>query len=256
MQIVIVEDEMLAAERLADLIGQYAGHFQILAILDSVEGAIAWFRKNKTPDLAFFDIQLADGLSFEIFEKIIIPCPVIFTTAYDDYALRAFKVNSIDYLLKPIDLDELSKAIQQYEQLKTSFSQSTPLIQPETVKAAIEMLQRKHKSRFMVKAGQRLHSVPVEEVLYFYHEHKLVWLKKTDLKKHSIDYTLDQLEHLLNPEYFFRLNRKFIVSFLAINEVLTYTNSRLRVLLKDFPKEEKILISREKVAAFKNWMDQ
>jgi DNA-binding LytR/AlgR family response regulator len=253
MKVVIIEDEGLAVERLITLIRQYDPNIEIVAQLDSIESSVDWFPHHPAPDLCFFDIQLADGLSFKIFEKVSVKSPVIFTTAYNEYALQAFKVNSIDYLLKPIDYEELASAFEQFHQYTNQHS--TPDL--EIIQEAARMItrQKKYKSRFMVKAGHQLLGVPVEEVAYFFSEHKTTWLKTTDGLKHAIDYKLEEVEHLVDPARFFRLNRKYITAFGAIEKITSYTNSRLKVQLWE-AKGEKILVSREKVGDFKEWLDQ
>jgi DNA-binding LytR/AlgR family response regulator len=256
MKILIIEDEMLAAERLADLIKKYNSDNEILEIIDSVRESINWFQNNSSPDLCFMDIQLADGLSFDIFEQISINCPIIFTTAYDEYALRAFRVNSIDYLLKPIDYEGVANAFEQYQNLVKNIPTKTQVPDLDIIQKAMQMMSKSYKTRFIVKAGNHLSSIPVDEILYFYSEHRTTWVKTKNLKKHAIDYTLEQLEDLLDPNQFFRLNRKFYAAFPGINDVVTYSNSRLKVQLLDTSKEELILISREKVKDFKEWLDQ
>lgn len=255
MKIVIIEDEALAAERLSDLIKQYNNSIEIITCLDSVQEAVEFFRTSPPPDLAFFDIQLADGRSFEIFEQTNVPCPVIFTTAYDEYALRAFKVNSIDYLLKPIDYQDLRKAFSKLDSLKSSFSKENHAITLETMQQVIQSLQKSsYKNRFVVKSGAHLHSVSVENILYFYHEDKIVWLKRNDYKKFAVDFTLEQLETMLDPTLFFRLNRQIITSFNAIKEVTTYSNSRLKIKLLD--NDSLAIVSRERVSDFKVWLGE
>lgn len=255
MKVLIVEDENLAAERLKDLILQYDNSIEILECLDSVEESVDWLLNNDMPDLFFFDIQLADGLSFEIFEDVEVKAPVIFTTAFDEYALRAFKVNSIDYILKPIDYQELAKAIDKYKaqyEVAKSLIPNWDILQ-ETLKAIKS--NDDYKTRFAVKKGVHLASIPVEEIAYFFSEHKISWLKTTDGKKYAVDYTLDQLAEILNPKDFFKLNRQYITSINAIKDVVVYSNSRLKVQLSDTSKDELILISREKVGDFKKWLD-
>ncbi|MDX1940668.1 MAG: LytTR family DNA-binding domain-containing protein [Saprospiraceae bacterium] len=255
MKIAIVEDENLAAERLSDLIKQYDPSYEILVFLDSVQEAVAWFSASAPPDLAFFDIQLADGHSFDIFQQCNVNCPVIFTTAYDEYALHAFKVNSIDYLLKPIDLESIKKAFIKLEQLKSSFIKDAPAITLETMQKVVQSLQKpNYKTRFVVKSGAQIHSVQVEDILYFFHEDKIVWLKRNDLKKFAVDFTLEQLETILDPARFFRLNRQFIVAFDAIKEITTYSNSRLKIKLLD--NNEPVIVSRERVGDFKTWLGE
>ncbi len=252
MTILIIEDEVLAAEGLAKLIRQYDPAIEILACVDSVREAVEWFQNNPAPDLAFLDIQLADGLSFDIFEKTKVHCPVIFTTAYDEYALKAFKVHSVDYLLKPIDLEELSTAFSQYFKMKKN--PSTPDL--NLIRQAMQMMANKYKNRFIVKVGHHISAVATLEILYFFTEHRTTWLRTKSLKKHAIDYTLEQLSDLLDPARFFRLNRKYIVSIDAIETATNYSNSRLKVQLTDSQKNEKILISRERVREFKEWLDK
>lgn len=255
MKIVIIEDEALAAERLSNLIKQYNNSIEIITCLDSVQEAVAFFRTAPPPDLAFFDIQLADGRSFEIFEQIQVPCPVIFTTAYDEYALRAFKVNSIDYLLKPIDYEDLRNAFAKLEILKSNLTKQDHHISMETMQQIIQSLQKpSYKNRFVVKSGAHLHSVPVEDILYFYHEDKIVWLKRNGFKKFAVDFTLEQLETMLDPTLFFRLNRQIITSFHAIKEVTTYSNSRLKIKLLD--NDNLAIVSRERVNDFKSWLGE
>lgn len=256
MKVIIVEDEALAAERLQQLIAQYDNSIEIITWLDSVQEAVAWFRTAPPPDLAFFDIQLADGRSFEIFEQCDIKFPVIFTTAYDEYALNAFKVNSIDYLLKPIDLESLTKAFNKFETLKSTFTNHhTPAITLETMQKVMQALHKPtYKTRFVVKSGTQLHSVPAEAILYFYHEDKIVWLKRNDFKKFAVDFTLEQLDTMLDPTQFFRLNRQIITSFPAIKEVTTYSNSRLKIKLLD--NNEPAIVSRDRVNDFKIWLGE
>lgn len=255
MKIIIIEDEVLAAERLSNLIKQYNDSFNIITCLDSVQDAVAFFSTSPPPDLAFFDIQLADGRSFEIFEQTEVPCPVIFTTAYDEYALRAFKVNSIDYLLKPIDYKDLEKAFFKLDALKSSFSNENQVITLEAMQKVIQSLQKpSYKKRFIIKSGGHLHSMPVEDVSYFYHEDKVVWLKRNDYKKFAIDFTLDQLETILDPAHFFRINRQIITSFNAIQEVTIYSNSRLKIKL--LGNDEPVIVSRERVTDFKAWFGE
>ncbi len=255
MKIIIVEDEALAAERLSDLIRQYDQEIEVLALIDSVEDAVEWFGNHEPPQLAFFDIQLADGLSFEIFEQTNIKCPIIFTTAYNEYALRAFKVNSIDYLLKPIDADELSKAFDQFFLLQQKTKSPPVAPSAEMLQEVLQMIQRKYKTRFVVKAGHQLLSIPIEEIAFFYSEHKTVWVKTIQGKKHALDYTLEQLEALVDPQIFFRLNRKYLAAYPSIIQATAYSNSRLKIKLQDNDEEE-IVMSREKVGAFKRWLDE
>jgi two-component system, LytTR family, response regulator len=261
MKIIIVEDEELAAEGLIISLKKLDPQIEILAILDTVQSTTDWFMNHDAPDLAFFDIQLADGLSFEIFERTLVKCPVIFTTAYDEYALRAFKVNSIDYLLKPVSADDLSKAFEKWRLLKNqpSISNSVPNFEDENFLQMVQMMAQRlvkplYKTRFMVKIGEHLQTFTTEDIAYFYGENKTVWLKHRNGRKYVLDYTLEQLEDILDPAQFFRINRKYISTLEAITQVVAYSNSRLKIQLENPPDKEDILISREKVESFKNWL--
>ncbi len=260
MRIIIIEDEDLAAEGLSISLKKVDKSIDIIAILDSVKTAVAWFQNNPAPDLAFFDIQLADGVSFEIFEKTAVKCPVIFTTAYDEYALKAFKVNSIDYLLKPVSVSDLSKAFEKWRLLKGESSNAPPqYFDDSAMRQMMQLMTQRittpqYKTRFMVKIGEQLQAIVVHDIDYFYGENKTVWLRHRNGRKYLIDYTLEQLEDMLDPMRYFRINRKYIASIESITKVTAYTNSRLKILLKEPPDKEDILISREKVENFKNWL--
>ncbi len=249
MRILIIEDEDLAAWGLISKLQQLDPATEVLATLDTVKSAVEWFKTNPAPDLAFFDIQLADGLSFEIFEQVKVPCPIIFTTAYDAYALRAFKVNSVDYLLKPVSPEDLAQAFSKLRQLRGAAT-----LDAGTIQQMMQMLKpRQYKTRFMVKVGDHLTAVAAEEVDYFFGENKIVWLRHQNGRKYPVEYTLEQLEEMLDPVHFFRLNRQYITAIGVIKDVVTYSNSRLKVTLKDPMNTDDVLVSREKVEAFKLW---
>jgi two-component system LytT family response regulator len=251
MRIIIVEDEHLAAERLADLLQQYDPAIAIAATLDSIEETVEWLAASPPPDLGFFDIQLADGLSFSIFEQVRIDFPVVFTTAFDQYALKAFEVNSIDYLLKPIDREALARAFRKYSTLKGEVAQ--PALDIRVLQDTLQMLQgSRTKERFVVKKGPHLISIPTSDILYFFSENKQSWARTPDGRKHAVDYTLEQLEHLLDDR-FFRLNRQYLVSLKGIQKATAYSNSRLRVHLVHAPADEKTIVSRDKVQSFRQW---
>lgn len=266
MKVIIVEDEELAAEGLTISLKRVDKTIEVVAILDSVKTAVAWLQNNAAPDLAFFDIQLADGMSFEIFDKTAVKCPVIFTTAFDEYALRAFKVNSIDYLLKPISVSDLSKAFEKWRLLKGTPVQSpadnigtSPYLDETTMRQMMQLMTQRittpqYKTRFMVKIGDHLQTIPVEEIDFFMGENKIVWLYHKNGRKYIIDYNLEQLEELLEPDRFFRLNRQFITAIQCIKDVISYSNSRLKIVFNNPPNKEDVIMSREKVEAFKRWM--
>ncbi|SNS32289.1 two component transcriptional regulator, LytTR family [Belliella buryatensis] len=249
MNILIIEDEKPAAKRLMQLIKNELPDSSIFGCIDSIQAAIEWFKSNPTPDLIFCDIQLADGLSFSIFEKIDVKSPIIFTTAFDQYAIKAFKLNSIDYILKPIDPIEFKQAIDKFLGQKQK-----PHLDIDKIRDIFQAESKSFKSRFLVKIGEKILSVQASEAAYFYSEERITFLKTNESKKFILDYTLDQLENQLDPKQFFRLNRKYIASFSSISEIHTYSNSRLKIILKNCSQSD-ILVSREKVGAFKDWLD-
>ena len=250
MNIIVIEDEKPAARLLQRKVEKLG--LQVSTLLHSVEESITWFHNNAHPDLIFLDIQLSDGLSFEIFEAIAIRSAVIFTTAYDEYALRAFKLNSIDYLLKPIDEDDLSIAISKF---KNQFQKSllTNLDFDAIKKMLVHPIDRNFKKRFTIKMGQQLKMITIEEVECFYSENKGTYLHTFDNRDYLLDSTLEQLETELDPNDFYRVSRKFIVPLKGIKEIQVYSNSRLKVILPTY-KEDEVIVSREKVTDFKNWL--
>jgi two-component system, LytTR family, response regulator len=252
MQVLVIEDEKLAAERLIDMIVEIEPSVHILKSLDSVKASVRWFSANPQPDLIFMDVQLADGLCFEIFEKTSIESPVIFTTAYNEYALRAFKVNSIDYLLKPIDKTELQLAINKFQKLKSEISGT--FIQPHLLKQVMEMIKNPYKSRFVVRVGEHIKAIGIEDVAYFYTSEKSSFLRTLVGRDFAIDCSLDQLEEELNPDKFFRVSRQFIVALPHIKDIIAYSGSRLKLVVTSSDQME-ILVSREKVTTFKKWLE-
>lgn len=250
MQVIIIEDEKPSARRLQRMLEQV--DIKVEVLLHSVEESISWFQNNPHPDLIFLDIQLSDGLSFEIFENINITSAVIFTTAYDEYALQAFKLNSIDYLLKPIDEDELQRAVEKYK--GRTRQQAVTLDFNDIKKLLVNPIERTYKKRFSVKVGQHIKLVPIDEVECFYSENKGTYLFTTDGRNYLMDNTLEQLEDELEPNVFFRVSRKFFVNINAIKDIIYYTNSRLQVKLQKF-NEQEIIVSRERVKDFKDWLD-
>jgi DNA-binding LytR/AlgR family response regulator len=251
--VLIVEDEPEAARRLEILINQIIPQATILAKVDSVRKSVQWISENPSPDLIFMDIQLADGLSFQIFEQCTVRSPVIFTTAYDAYALRAFKVNSIDYILKPVDKSDLEAALLKLDRLTQPKQSSNELL--ISIGEAVRNLTRQYKTRFVIKVGEHLKSVEVSDISYFFSLEKTTFARIADGRKHIIDFSLEQLEDLLNPNEFFRINRKYIVTAGSIQDMITYTNSRLKLLLKG-SDDGHIIVSRERVQEFKDWLDR
>jgi len=222
----------------------------VIIMLHSVETAINWFNANEHPDIIFLDIQLSDGLSFEIFEEIDVKSAIIFTTAYDEYALKAFKLNSIDYLLKPIDDDELATAIRKYSELQKQQS----AVKINELKTLLQPTVANYKSRFSVKIGQHIKLIPVQSIECFYSENKSTYLFTNEKRSYMVDMPLEQLTDLLNPELFYRVNRTYFVSINYIQDIVSYTNSRLQLKLNSY-SEEPIIVSRERVKEFKKWLD-
>ena len=249
MNCLIIEDEKVAAERLSGLIKNYDQSIEILEIIQSVKNSVKWLNTNQAPDLIFMDIQLADGLSFEIFEQTIVKTPVIFTTAYDEYALKAFKVNSIDYLLKPIDQGELNTAIEKFNENNKSNE-----IPTQVFDNILQSLTKNYKNKFVIKVGEHIKVFKIDDVQCFYSMEKYSFLQNNSGGDYAIDYSLDQLEGLLDPARFFRINRKFIVSSSAISDIISFTNSRLQVKLLSNTSDD-LIVSREKVHGFKNWLE-
>ncbi|MCE7064611.1 LytTR family DNA-binding domain-containing protein [Dyadobacter sp. CY326] len=254
MKVVIIEDEYPAAERLEKLIKKLDPRIEITAVLESVESAKRWFETASTVDLIFSDIQLSDGLSFQIFEAFPAHSPIVFTTSYDEYAIKAFRVKSIDYLLKPIKLPELAEAIKKFDGLKEDFSPKAYARKVESLLDSLEMSKKAFKTRFLVKNGEQLIPVHQDQVAYFYTANELSCLVGTDGRQFLVDYKLEELEALVDPASFFRLNRQFIARVTAIQKIHTYFNGKLKIQLRpDTPQE--IIVSREKAPAFKAWLE-
>ena len=254
MNILLIEDEPQAAQRLEKLVNAIVPHANVLAKIDTVKNSVHWLRSNPSPDLILMDIQLADGISFSIFDQCEVKSPVIFTTAYDEYALKAFKVNSIDYILKPVDEGELRTAIQKFETL-TGSRNSVPDKMLESIGLAVQMLTKKYKERFVVKVGEHLKSVEVTDILFFFSLEKTTFAQTKDGRKHILDFTIEQLDGLINPDRFFRINRKYLVAADSIQDMISYTNSRLKLVLKTSDDSD-VIVARERVQEFKDWLDR
>jgi DNA-binding LytR/AlgR family response regulator len=251
MNVIIIEDEKPSARRLQRMLENLGLKTQVM--LHSVEESINWFQNNAHPDLIFLDIQLSDGLSFEIFEAIEIKSAIIFTTAYDEYALQAFKLNSIDYLLKPIDDDELATAIEKYQN-RTPKQQTVSLDFNDIKKLLVNPIDREYKKRFSVKVGQHLKLINIDEIECIYSENKGTYVHTMEGRNYLLDTTLDYLENELEPQLFFRINRKFFVNINAIKDMVSYTNSRLQIKLGSY-NEQDVIVARERVKDFKSWLE-
>ena len=251
MNVLIIEDEKPAARRLARLLGDLG--VTATTMLHSVEESINWFNENEHPDLIFLDIQLSDGLSFEIFEEIEVRSAIIFTTAYDEYALQAFKLNSIDYLLKPIDDEELANAFSKYQSINTN-NKKLVLDFEDIKKLLVNPLEREYKKRFTARVGQHIKIINADEIECFYSENKGTYAATIDGRNYLLDTTLENLEADLEPKTFFRVSRKHYVNVNHIKDIIAYSNSRLKIILNRF-KEQDVIVSRERVRDFKLWLE-
>lgn len=252
MKVLIIEDEAPAFRRLQKILEEIEPGIHIVEVIDSVEESVKWLNNHHCPDLIFMDIQLSDGISFEIFDQVKIARPVIFTTAFDEYMLRAFKVNSIDYLLKPIKVEDLSRSLQKYDQMKKVFGdQGSPDLN-ELIRS-IRLDDKKYKNRFLVKQGEKLISIETSSIAYFQTRHGVVQLVTNDDKKYLMDQTLDELTHQLDPERFFRANRQFLIHFPSIKTVHKHLKGKLFLELH-LSTTEPIIVSSEKSSLCKVWL--
>ena len=251
MDVLIIEDEHLAAQKLTRQLKKIDREIEVVEVLDDVESAINWLRDN-TPDLILCDIHLGDGNSFSIFQEIEVKTPIIFTTAYDQYAVKAFKLNSIDYLLKPIAQDELSTAI---EKFKDSLMTNQLLDFNAIVDAIKPKEAEDYQKRFMVYVGDHIRTVNAGDIAYAYAEGKYVFIVTHEDKEYNVDYTLDRLTNALNPEHFFRVNRQFVVSLDGISDMYAWSKSRVKLVMNPKPQTD-VVVSRERTADFKKWLNQ
>ncbi len=251
MNVLIIENEKPAADKLRRLLKSISPSNIVSGVLETVEHSINWFLKNENPDLVLMDIQLDDGICFEIFESVKISTPIIFTTAYDEYAIRAFKVNSVDYLLKPITKEALEEALNKFKNL---FAASTKPIDEQIFNQLQKQLGKGYKSRFFVKIGEHCKSIAVNDIVCFYIIERNTFFTTKSGNRYDTEYSMEQLEIFLDPQQFFRVNRQMIININSITDIVAYSSSRLRVKIAQEEKVGEILISREKVPAFKKWL--
>lgn len=257
MKVFIVEDEHLGLERLTKLLSEMDSSIEVLSHAETVKSAVWWIKNNPVPDLIFMDIELADGQCFEIFNQTEVLAPIIFTTSYDEYALHAFKVNSLDYLLKPIRKEELERSLAKYRHLKQQLgSPATTPVNVEQLIASLGQIQTPatYRKRFLVKQGQRLFSVEVSDIAWFMADGKLCFLRTWDNQRYLVDYTLEQLEGLLDPEGFYRANRSYLISAQSVKAIHPYFNGKLMLQLMPEAEPNKVVVSKEKAMEFKRWM--
>lgn len=251
MKVLIIEDEHYAADKLSRMLHDLDPDIQVLALLESVSESANWLSSNPAPDLIFMDIQLDDGISFEIFDSVKITTPIIFTTAYNEYAIKAFKVNSVDYLLKPYTAKDLKSAINKYKELHEGTG-----IQSEKFDHLYRQLVKEYKSRFFVKIGTHFHSISVDEIACFFIRDRATFIKTLIGKNFDIDYSLDQVQKLVDPARFFRINRNYMINIDSIADIISYSSNRLKIVLKNFEHLDDLLVSREKTSDFKKWLDR
>ena len=252
MNILIIEDEPLAVQKLTMLLHEIAPQTNIVGQTDGIESSVEWLQTHPAPDLVLMDIELSDGQSFDIFNQIEVTSPVIFTTSYDEYAIQAFRVNSVDYLLKPIKADDLTRALQKYERQTRS---SAPQLD---ITRLVQELQRQsqpreYRTRFLVKQGQRLLPIETDTIAYFFVDDGLSLFCTHDRNRHMVDYSLEDLEQMLDPKAFFRVNRQFILSVRAVAQIHTHFNGKLKLHLSP-PTDKEVMVSRERVNDFKDWL--
>lgn len=256
MKILIVEDEDLAVKKIKKTLAEVDDTADVIGITDSIQGTVNWLESNATPDLILMDIELSDGQSFEIFNRTKVKSPVIFTTSYDEFALKAFKVNSIDYLLKPVQKEELNAALDKFKSMTgaNKTSDKKEINMDALVKELQQKLQPKdYRKRFLVKHGQKLVSIETDDIAYFFSDGRLNFFKTFDNRKFVVDYTMDELEDMLDPQRYFRISRSFYISVASIDQIHDYFGNRLLLQLKPTVDKETV-VSREKVTDFKKWM--
>ncbi len=252
-RILLIEDEESAAKRLQKMVMEILPDAEILSNVDSISSAVHWLQSNSAPDLIIMDIHLADGSSFEIFKQVNIESPVIFTTAYDQYALEAFKVNSIDYLLKPIKKEELQNALSKYQKLYQGKSAAPINIEKLLASLQQQPAKQDYRERFVIRYGEHMKTIQTTDIAYFYTENRISFAVLKEGKRYPVDFNMDELEKMLDPKNFFRINRQFIISYHSITEMLTYSKSRVLVKLNP-PTKEDTIVSTERSSAFKGWL--
>jgi DNA-binding LytR/AlgR family response regulator len=255
IKIIIAEDEKKAADKLVRIVKQIKPEIDILAVFETIVDTVSWFSKNPHPDLLFLDIQLADGLSFEIFKRVEILAPVIFITAFDQYAIQAFKVNSIDYVLKPFQLKNIEHAINKYKQLKVGYGTPDMKKYFDSIQQISNQLAPNFKSRFFVNLNNRAYSIPVDEISFFIYEDKSVLLVNLSGQRFVVNFTLDKLETLIDPNLFFRINRQFLIHIKSIGEIKNFERGRISLFLKECTNNP-VLVSRSRTQQLKAWLDK
>lgn len=256
MTILIIEDELPAQRMLKDMLAELGGDLQVVGCLGSVASAIRWFRENKHPDIVLLDIQLSDGISFNILKQVDVESMLIFTTAFDEYAVQAFKVNSLDYILKPFEVADLRRALEKYASYSRMFlRERNSAVDFETIVSAISNARPEYRSRFLIRSAESFWQLPVEEIAYIFSANKITWAVLFDARQVQLDFPLEKLVEQLNPERFFKINRQYILSIEAIQKIHTYFDGKLVVDTRPKHKEP-IIVGKDKAAEFKRWIDR
>ena len=251
MKVLIVEDEHLAVERLKQLLQQQSESIEVVGVTASIESSVEWLQKHSPPELILMDIELSDGQIFAIFNQVEVMSPVIFTTSYDEYAIKAFRANTIDYLLKPIKPQDLQMALQKLKGLKEQYGMVSKGL--ENLLRDLQFKPKDYRDRFLVKSGQRYFSIETDDIAYFYFANRVTYLKTWKNEQYCVDYILDELEEMLSPDQFFRANRQFILNIKSVKDIHFYFNHKLKLVLQP-PSKEEVLVSKEKAGDFKSWM--
>lgn len=256
MKVFIVEDERLGLERLIKLLHETDAAIEVLGHAETIKSAVWWLQNHPAPDLIFMDIELADGQCFQIFSQVDVQAPIVFTTSYDEYALQAFQVNSVDYLLKPIRREELERSLEKYGRLKEQFGATMPQVNIDSLIEGLRQVQqpKSFRKRFLVRQGQRLLSIEVEDIAWFMVDGKLCFFRTWDNQRYLLDYTLEELSDMLDPEEFFRANRSVLLRAKAVKVINPHFNGKLMLQLSPPAGQEEVIVSKEKAMEFKRWM--
>jgi DNA-binding LytR/AlgR family response regulator len=256
MNVLIVEDESLAVEKLRSTLTAVEAGASVIGVTGSIKSSVEWLKTHPAPDMILMDIELSDGQSFEIFRQVPVKSPVIFTTSYDEYAIKAFKVNSIDYLLKPVEEEDLKAAMQKYRDVYQKPVAEIPSFDVSTLLKELQAQLKKadYRDRFLVKLGQRYITIDVLDIAYFFVDGRIYQFVTWDGKKYTIDYTMDELEEMLDPRFFFRASRGFLINLKAVAQIHSYFNGKLKLQLKPDVVKEEVVISKDRAGEFKKWM--
>ena len=256
MKILIIEDEDLAIEKITNTLRAVENQAEVVGVTTSIHSSVEWLKNNPSPDVILMDIELSDGQSFEIFNHVKVESPVIFTTSYDEYAIKAFKVNSVDYLLKPVEEEDLKAALDKFRRMEESYLQKSSNVNINNLvkELRLQLQTPAHRNRFLVKHGQQLLSIEVKDIAYFFAEGRLCYFVTWDKRKYVVDYIMEELEQMVDPSQYFRVNRAYLVHIKSIQQIHNYFNGKLKLNLKPAAEKNDVVVSRERAGEFKEWM--